>query len=415
MIKKLLLLLLGLSLPALADSAPLSFEESVRIAAAGNADLQAAQARLTAAGYQTRTARSGYLPQLSASASRSESSGSAVNSTDPEYSVGLSARQNLFAGFQDQAKVQQATADFDSATAQLAQAKAQLSHDLKLAFAGLRYAEENVTLTAAIVRRLEENVRLVQLRFESGRENKGSYLLTSASLEQARFENLQARQGLVSAQAQLARVLGEPSTTLANAVGDVPLQEPGTAPDFVTLATATPSYRQADAQQQAADAGLRLARAPFYPSVDLTGTAARDGADWLPDDNRRTLTLSLSIPIFSGGKDYYGVQSAASNRDVAKANRTSVEQQTHVSLQQSYAAYVEAAARVRVDQAFLNAAETRAGIARARYQNGLVAFEDWDQIESDLIQRQKAFLATRRDRVTAEARWELAQGTGVIP
>jgi outer membrane protein TolC len=58
---------------------------------------------------------------------------------------------------------------------------------------------------------------------------------------------------------------------------------------------------------------------------------------------------------------------------------------------------------------------TRADIARTKYNNGLMTFENWDIIENDLIQRQKSFLQGQRDRVVAEAAWEQAQGKGVIP
>ena len=39
---------------------------------------------------------------------------------------------------------------------------------------------------------------------------------------------------------------------------------------------------------------------------------------------------------------------------------------------------------------------------------------DWDIIENDLINRQKAYLQTKRDRISAEASWEQTQGKGVF-
>jgi outer membrane protein len=126
------------------------------------------------------------------------------------------------------------------------------------------------------------------------------------------------------------------------------------------------------------------------------------------------VTASVSIPLFSGGRDWYGTRAAVSELDAAKANRESIEQQTLVRLRQTHAAYVESVERLKVDREFLDAAQTRAAIARARYQNGLVSFDEWDRAENDLIQRQKAYLVSQRDRVTAEATWELAQGKGVI-
>jgi len=396
----------------------LTWDDCVREAAARNADVRVARANLDASGYQTRAAYSGFYPQLSAGVSYNDVSGSSASPTTSStsaYSTSVSITQNLFAGFQDQARVDQASANEETNEAVFVAAKAKLSQDLKTAFAGLLYAQNNIVLTENIVRRLEENLRLVELRFEGGRENKGSYLLTRASLSQARYENLQARQALRSAQAQLARVLGREQPGDLRVADGVPLSAPGAAPDFARLIEATPEYRQAQAQQRAAAAGVQLARAPLFPSVNLTGSVARDGESWFPDDNRRVVGVNVSIPLFSGGRDYYGMKSAASSLEAAVSNKESVDRQILVRLNQTYAAFVESVEKLNVDSDFLQAATTRAEIARARYNNGLLSFDEWDRIENDLIQRQKAFLQSQRDRVTAEAGWEQARGAGVIP
>ena len=81
----------------------------------------------------------------------------------------------------------------------------------------------------------------------------------------------------------------------------------------------------------------------------------------------------------------------------------------------AYRTYVEGVMKLDVDQAFVVAAESRERIAKAQYNNGLTTFIDWDNIENDLINRQKSFLQTEKERVTAEAAWEQALGRGVIP
>jgi outer membrane protein TolC len=392
-----------------AEPAAVGFDPAVSMAASRNADLRNAQANLQAAEQRARAAYSGFLPQLSGNVSYSDSStGSGT------YSTGVTATQNLFTGFQDEARVTQASASVESARASLQLSKAQLSRDLKVAYAGLSYAQDNVALTEAIQRRLEENLRLVELRFESGRENKGSYLLTRASLAQARLESLQARQALHSAQAQLARVLGRDVEPLRVADA-VPLVSPVVVEDFAALVREAPEVRAALAREKSADAEVQLVRGAFYPNVSVSGSATRDGESWVPDEKRNNVSATISIPLYSGGRDLFGTRAAVASLDAARSSRESVEQQLHVRLRQSYATYVESVERLKVDREFLDAAELRASIARARYQNGLVSFEDWDRIEGDLIQRQKAWLASQRDRVSAEAAWELARGTGVIP
>ena len=410
--------LLGLALPALAAPATLlTWETCVQEAMANNPDLRAARAGLEAAAYTAEGAYSGYLPQLSAGAGYTDSSGSTASTTtsDTTYSTSVSLSQNLFAGFQDRARIAQGAANREVAAASLAAAKAKLSQDLKSAFVGLRYAQDNVVLTENIARRREENLRLVELRFESGNENKGSYLLTKASLAQARYDNLQAQQALASAQAQLDRVLGRGETGGLEVRGDIPLSEPGKAPDFRQLAREVPDYQQAAGQQKSAAAGVTLARSGLYPSLNLSGSVGRTGDNWNSDGTYRSVGLNLNVPLYSGGKDYYATKSAVSNLEAAASNTDSAEHQLVVRLKQTHAGYIESVEKLKVDQAFLDAAKTRADIARTKYNNGLMTFENWDIIENDLIQRQKSFLQSQRDRVVAEAAWEQAQGKGVIP
>ncbi|MFL6624567.1 MAG: TolC family protein [Sulfurifustis sp.] len=395
----------------------LGFDESLRFAAQRNAALATARANVTAAAQRARAAYGGFYPQVSANVNYSDSTGRlspTTTFTGTDYSTNVTVTQNLFAGFQDQARVAQAAANVDIADAALVSSKAQLSRDLKVAYAELSYAQDNIVLTESILRRLEENLRLVELRFESGRENKGAYLVTRASVAQARFERLQAQQGLTSAQVQLANLIGQPTTDI-EARDVVPTRLPPPAPDFKAIAAQTPDVRDAVARQRSADADVQLARSGFYPSVNVSATRGREGESWFPDNDRRAVNASIAIPLFSGGRDIYSVRGALAALDAAKSNRENVEGLALVRLQQNYAAYVESVEKLNVDREFLDATETRANIARARYQNGLITFDEWDRTENDLIQRQKTFLASQRDRVNAEAAWELAQGQGVIP
>ena len=402
-------------LPTTAAAEALSWAASVTETGANNAELHAAQLNVDAAQHRERAAYSGFLPQLSAGASHTSVEGDALSTSPTGYNASLTATQNLFAGFQDSAKVGQAEGTRAIAEAALDSTRARLSLDLKTAYAGLRYAQDNVLLTASIVKRLEENLRLVELRFESGRENRGSFLLTRASLAQARFENLQARQAIQTARTQLARVLGRRESASLEASGMVPVSEPGPEPLFEEIARRTPDFRATVAQEKVASADLRLARSGFYPSVNLTGSIGREGSDWFPDDERRTITASVSVPLFNGGRDYYTARSASASLEATRFDKDNIERQVLVRLRQTYNAFVESAEKLKVDQAFLEAASTRAEIARSKYNNGLMSFEDWDRIENELIQRQKTMLASQRERVAAEAAWEQAQGKGVIP
>jgi len=407
-------------LPALAAAQsvvePLTWEESLRQAAAANPDLRVARDNLRAAEMDVRGAGSGFLPKLTGSVAKNDSSiSTSTTTTAPDYSAALTASQNLFAGFRDQASVAQARANRIIAEANLRAARARLSFDLKSAFAALRSADDSLVLSADILRRREQNLRLVELLYESGRENKGSLYLTQATLSQARFESLQAEQALRVAQAQFARALGRDDLQAMHLLGDVPIAAPPTEIDFVQAVQDTPDLQRAVAQVEAAKAGVDIVSSAFWPSLDLSGTASRSGNDWFPGGRGNSVSLNLTVPIFNGGKDYYGARSAGARESATEATREGLVRQLRAQLEQAYAGYVQSAAKLSVDEDFLKAATARSEIARSKYSNGLMSFEDWDIIETDLIVRQKAVLQSRRDRVTAEATWEQALGNGAIP
>ncbi len=418
-------LLLGgvLLTPAYADT--LTWQVSVAEAAANNAELRSARANLDAAGNNASAARSGYYPQVSAGVGYSDTTSSSAlsGSTTPgsstftgtAYSASVSVNQNLFNGFQDRAKVQQGQANREVAAESLMLTKARISQALKNAYAGLKYAQDSITLAEKIVARQQENVRLVELRFESGRENKGSVLLTKASLAQARLSQLQAMQARVTAQAQLAQALGRSDADDLTVSDDPPTSEPVAQPDFQQLAQQAPDYLQAVAQEKSASAGVTLARSGYYPSLNLSGSIGRSGTDWFPQDERRTVGLNLNVPLFTGGRDYYTSRSAVASLDAAGAAKLTAQRQLLANLKQAYANDVQAVEKLKVDQAFLDAAQVRAEIARSQYSNGLITFSDWNLIENDLIQRQTAYVQSTRDRVVADAAWEQSQGRGVIP
>src|SRR6185369_5261743 len=119
--KRLLILLLwGFALPVVSDST-LSFEESLQLAAQYNADLRNARANEEAAEHRVRASYSGYLPQVSGTVTYSNVQAPGGDT----YATGLTATQNLFAGFEDDAKVQQARGNLEIAEQSLVLAKAQ--------------------------------------------------------------------------------------------------------------------------------------------------------------------------------------------------------------------------------------------------------------------------------------------------
>lgn len=400
----------------------LSWQDSVREAARNNPDLAAAQASVHQARFQHQGSYSHFYPQLSLDAGYSKaksptslSLSDAGSDISDDFSLGLTLSQSLFSGFRSKAEVERTQAELDASEVDLLAVKARVSFDLKSAFAQMLFAQEQLRLAETIASRRKENVDLVELRFEAGREHKGSFLRSQAAYRRAEFEVAQALRALKVAQTQLAKVLGRQELDDIRVEGSFEVTTPAASPDFRAMAKQTPAHLLPAAQARAAQASVTVSEASYFPEIAATGTISRLGSDFPPDRNRWSAGIFLTFPLFSGGQSYFNLQGARAEYRRAQESLRSAEDQAVLDLERAFAAFEDNVGKAEVQQEFLHAAEVRAEIARSLYTSGLLSFEDWDLIENDLISARKEMLISLKDRLVAEAGWEWAQGKGSIP
>jgi outer membrane protein len=409
--KFLFLLLLA---PPLMGAEVLSWEDCVAEAARSQPDLSAARASLDAARARARGASAPFLPQLSAEASRGRSGGDGVSSSN-SAGAALSLRQNLFSGSRDAAALKRAEWDAAGAEVSFDGARAAAGFALRAAFARMIHAQQNVLLASSIADRRAQNVRLIELRYQAGRENKGSFLRASAVHRQAAFEAAQASRALRTARRELARALGRPAFDVFEATGTLsaPLP-PAEPPDVRVLAGSVPASRAADVQASVAVLSVVQSRADFLPDLSASGSLSRSGASWPPKKDRWSAGLNLSYPLFSGGRDAAALSAAKADLHRAEEDRRAVQDRSAQDLEDAFASYQDAVERVDVQRLSLEASEVRARIAQAQYASGLLSFEDWDRIEDELVSARKSKLNAERDAVLSWAAWERTQGKGPL-
>ncbi|MGK5087439.1 TolC family protein [Bdellovibrionota bacterium FG-2] len=405
-----------------APAAPaLSFEEAIKETSLSNAELQAARESLRSFESLTQGSFNGFLPTLSGNVGTSWNNATTYTSgfastSKTNSSASATVNQNLFSGFQDQIRLTTAKKNEDLSRVALQLARSKVSYDLKTSYCGLYFSQKGLELTRAITLRREENLHLVELRFDSGRENKGSVLLSKAYLAQSALEHLQAQNNLKTTQTQLAKVLGRPDFDKLQAT-QLPqfLSPPPAGVDLRSLAAATPDHQQAILKEDLSQNTLSASYAAFYPSLGFSGSLGTQGSGYGFGTERWSAALTLSFPLFSGFKDYFTAKSSSALFLAASQNRLSVDQELLTRIQQALTNFTEAIEKKKVDDLFYEAALTRAQIAREKYNNGLLTFEDWDVIENDLIVREKARLQSAQNQFLTEAAWEQVLGKGVLP
>ncbi len=416
---KMLLIISALTASSSMAATKITYNEAIDLAIKNNLEVQASYEIYKSSLADKKSTRSAFFPKVSASLSydktHNEAASGATSSAD-SYAGSLNLNYNLFNGFKDNAALKVSDSRVVTEEANLQETKAQISYDLKNAIANYFYAKDSLALFRDIKKRREDNLRMVELRFENGRENKGSVLLSKAYLEQAKLDLLKAENAMDTSNTFLLRVLNLKPNEVVELQDLPPVLEVQNTPNFDALIEGTPTAKKYKATLASANASLESSKSGFYPSWDLNASTGKTGSDFFPDDNKRWgVGTTLSWSLFSGGSDFYSVNSASL---VAEASLKRLENQNMElkrSLKENYTNFAEASASVKVSRAFLEAAKVRADISRSKYNNGLSNFDDWDLIENDLINKQKDYTLKNRDRLIAEAAWERSQGTGVIP
>ncbi len=401
-----------------------TFEDCVQEAKAHNPDLAAAQQLVNKARYDYRSNYTNFFPQVvgnigytaANSAILGPSSVVSPNNqgVQQQLSLGPVLQENLFAGLKNYNELKKGKADLQAAEANLAAVKAQVSYDLKTTFYNLLYTQEQSKLVESIMKRRQQNLKLIDLRFQVGRENKGSFLRSGALSRQAEFDVSQNRLNLQVAMAELAKVLGRVENPLMVVKGKLITKTPEKDPDFKTLSLNSPNYLAAKYLSNSAHSSTKIARSAALPALDATASFARIRNNWQTDINRWSTGVNLTVPFLNGGKTYYDMKSAKAEYLRTKEVLTSTDNQVTFNLKKAHTDFKNAVENIEVQKQILEASETRAEIARSQYADGLLSYQDWDLIENDLINSQKNLLSSLNNAVITEATWEQVQGKGAI-
>ncbi len=135
-----------------------------------------------------------------------------------------------------------------------------------------------------------------------------------------------------------------------------------------------PDVLAAEHDLKAANANIGAARAAFFPSISLTGSAG-SASDALGDlfsngANSYSYGVRLNLPIFNGGANLAGLKSVQVNRDIVLARYEKAIQSAFSEISQALAVRARIDERLSARQAATDAARRSLSLSQARYQNG---------------------------------------------
>jgi outer membrane protein TolC len=146
----------------------------------------------TLAQTQARTARSAMLPQISLRAGFEADRQRFVTRGGANWLAAVSMQWNLFNGFADQARIEEADHLLRRAGADRERTDSAIRLQVRRAYAALRAAEQRIEVTKAAVAESEESLRITKNRYDAGMAGVTDLLRTQTAVLDSRTRYLAA-------------------------------------------------------------------------------------------------------------------------------------------------------------------------------------------------------------------------------
>jgi outer membrane protein TolC len=423
----LMLGLAGLSPGLQAQQRTVTLADAIRLSERVQPLVVRAAGEITTAAAQRRSAWGSYLPTLSASSSASAFSSEGPSRVDPvtgqllsgntsnrSLNTSLSASVDLFTGFRRGAEMRAARATQSAAEASLVDARFQQALATTSQFLAALAAEQLVRVRETSVRRAEEQLKTSINKLQAGSATRSDSLRSRVTLGNAQLDLIRAGTDLATAEAGLARLIGE--TGRVKALDDSAfyrvIEMPDTAALRAEAESKSPRIQSAAAAAKAARAGLKASRAAYWPSLALSGNTAWNASRSNDYDllNQRQLSLALRWSVFDGFARELAVAERAASLDLADATAADEQRAVAAELTARLAELAAARAQIDITQTSVLAAEEDLRVQQERYRLGASTIVDVLTSQEALNQAEVDVVVARFDYLRAKASLEALIG-----
>ncbi|HZE74680.1 MAG TPA: TolC family protein [Gemmatimonadales bacterium] len=370
-----------------------------------------------------RAARLAFLvPSLSAQLDATKYSAEFFNigtlqpqSSSVTATVGASYEVFRFAKFTDLSATR---AELESSQASELQQRLRTAFLIESDYYGVLANQALHRVASERLRRADQQLTVGRARVVSGAAVQSDSLQLTVEATRARIDLTRTEAGLLVAQLELGRRVGERGPLAAAAPDSVPPPElPVALPEAVTEALERgPQYRAARAGERRANALLRGARGQYLPSVTLSGANQTFDSKFFPTArNISSLTLTVSWPLWDLGQREIAVTQARVNRDVSRAIRQDLERGAQRDVTEAYEAYRTARATVDLSRSALAAAAENFRVQEARYRSGATTIVELLDSQTNLTQAEADVVQADYSTRLALAGLEVIIGRRLFP
>ncbi|MRD72432.1 efflux transporter outer membrane subunit [Rhodocyclus tenuis] len=285
------------------------------------------------------------------------------------------------------------------------------------AYLSLRAYDAEIIATDESRTSRKDSLRIANSRFEGGLASALDVAQAEGALAAADAQLASLRQQRALMQNQLALLTGQPGLTIAP--GDLrqlplPPLPPAGLPS--SLIEGRPDVRQAEETLVAANAKIGVAKAAFFPQLDLTGTLGSESSAmkklFTSPAGVWSLGLNASMPVFDMGATAARVDQASAQQKQALASYQKAVQTAFKEVMDALVTLRETGESERAQAQRVDATTRAQRIAQARYEAGYSGFLDVLDAQRSANDALVSYVDTRQARLAAVVALFKALGGG---
>jgi outer membrane protein len=274
-------------------------------------------------------------------------------------SLGLEARQPLYAGGTLGAQKRAAEQGVASAAARLTGFEQQVILETVSAFLDVRRAEAEVEIRETNVTALRQQVQAATDRFNVGDVTRTDVAQAQSREAGSEGELAAAKARLAQARAQYEQIVGHQPVQLAEP--PPPAQLPGSIEAAQAIAsTESPAVIAAKAAEKQAEESVDIAKGALRPKIGLSANAGIQETyqDRSFRDTNVGVTADITIPLYQGGLLASKTRGAKLEADRLRYERMATERQVTAQVSSAWAALIAAREATTASQSRVTAAQT---------------------------------------------------------
>lgn len=405
--------------PALAqEPVTLTLEQVVQRAQQHSPQVAQAAGSVITAGAAERSAVGAFLPNLNVSSNANLAStsrfdpnlGTTISGSRDSYSAGLSTSMDLFTGGRRGADLRRSRAQTDAAEAALVEQHYAVARNAKAGYFDVRRAEDLIRAAEARLSRAEQVLEAAERRMQVGSGTRSDVLRSQLEVNNSKQALLLAQNQKRNAMYALGRIVGIDGP--ADAAADQPLEAtelPYTREQLLDMVLQqSPVVVTAQANELAATAGARAARAQYLPTLSTSGNYnwASNDSPFADINGSWSLRLGMSFPVFNRFQREESIERANVQADVARLQLEDTRRLARVNLERVLGTLETAQQQVVLAGQALEVAEEDLRMQQERYRLGVSTILDQVTSQENVVRAEADLIAARYDYQLARAELE---------